>query len=89
MVDFSPSVNPVLEIINALLWPLIAVVGSVGTIYCVLLGVKYAKADNPQEREMAKKHLVGAVIGFLVIFVLIVVLKVTMPILQTWVENQT
>lgn len=89
MIDFSPSVNPVLEVINALLWPLIAVVGSVGTIYCVLLGVKYAKADNPQEREMAKKHLVGAVIGFLVIFVLIVVLKVTMPILQTWVENQT
>lgn len=89
MVDFSPSVNPVLEIINAILWPLIAVVGAVGTIYCVILGVKYAKASNPQDRDQAKKQLIGAAIGFLIIFVLIVVLKVTMPILKTWVESQT
>ncbi len=89
MIDFNPAVNPVLDVINALLWPIIAIVGSVGTIYCVFLGVKYAKADTPQEREGAKKSLIGAIIGFLTIFILIVALKVTMPILQRWVESQT
>ena len=67
MIDFDPAVQPVLEVINAMLWPLIAVIGSIGTIYCVFLGVKYSKADTPQDREQAKKHLIGAIVGFLII----------------------
>ena len=89
MIDFNPAVAPVLDVINALLWPIIAIVGSIGAIYCIFLGVKYAKADTSQERDSAKKSLIGAVVGFLTIFILIVALKVTLPILQRWVESQT
>ena len=88
MIDFNPAVQPVLEVINAMLWPLIAVIGSIGTIYCVYLGVSYSKADTPQDRETAKKHLIGAIVGFLIIFVLIVTLKIIMPILENWVESR-
>ena len=88
MIDFNPAVQPVLEIINALLWPLIAVVGSIGTIYCVYLGIKYSKAETAQDREQAKKNLIGAIVGFLIIFVLIVTLKIVMPILENWVESR-
>ena len=88
MIDFDPAVQPVLEVINAMLWPLIAVIGSIGTIYCVFLGVKYSKADTPQDREQAKKHLIGAIVGFLIIFVLIVTLKIIIPILENWVESR-
>lgn len=87
-VDFTPVTSPVLEIINAILWPAIGLVGAIGTIYCIILGVKLAKADEAGSREKAKKDLIGAIIGFVVIFVLIVGLKVLMPILQNWVGTQ-
>ena len=87
-VDFTPVTSPVLEIINAILWPAIGLVGAIGTIYCIVLGVKLAKADEARSREKAKKDLIGAIIGFVVIFVLIVGLKILMPILQDWVGSQ-
>lgn len=87
-VDFNPVIVPVLEVVNAILWPLIAVIGAIGTIYCIFLGIKVAKADEQNSREKAKKDLVGAIIGFLLIFVLIVSLKIAMPILQEWVTSK-
>lgn len=87
-VDFNPILAPVIEILNAILWPAIGLVGSVGTVYCVFLGVKLARSDEAGSREKAKKDLIGAIIGFAVIFVLIVSLKIAMPILQDWVSTQ-
>lgn len=87
-VNFDPVIAPILEVLNAILWPIIALVGSVGTIYCIFLGVKVAKTDEQNSRDKAKKDLVGAIIGFVIIFVLIVALKVATPILQAWVEGQ-
>ena len=87
-VDFAPVIGPVLDVLNAILWPAIAIVGSVGTIYCIFLGVKIAKSDEQNSREKAKKDLIGAAIGFLIIFVLIVGLRILMPIMQDWVRMQ-
>ena len=87
-IDFNPILAPVLEVLNAILWPAIGLVGSIGTIQCSILGVKLAKADEAGSREKAKKDLIGAIIGFVVIFVLIVGLKIAMPILQDWVTTQ-
>lgn len=87
-VDFSPVIAPILEILNAILWPAIALVGAIGTIYCIVLGVKLAKSDEQNSREKAKKDLVGAIVGFVAIFVLIVSLKIALPILQNWVQSQ-
>lgn len=87
-IDFSPIIAPILEILNAILWPAIAVVVAVGSIYCIVLGVKIAKCDEQNSREKAKKDLIGAIIGFVVIFVLIVALKIAVPILEQWVKSQ-
>lgn len=87
-VDLSPVIRPVLEVINAILWPAIALIGAIGPIYCVILGIKMAKSDEQNSREKAKKDLIGAIVGFLIIFVLIVALKIALPILQGWVERQ-
>lgn len=87
-VDFAPVIAPILEVLNAILWPAIAIIGAVGTIYCIVLGVKLAKSDEQNSREKAKKDLIGAIIGFVAIFVLIVALKVSLPILQAWVQAQ-
>jgi hypothetical protein len=83
-----PIVQPILEVLDAILWPAIAIVVAVGTIYCIFLGVKIAKSDEQNSREKAKKDLIGAIIGFLLIFVLIVGLKIAVPILEEWVKTQ-
>ena len=86
-VDFSNAATPVVQLINSLLGPIISVVVAVGAIYCVILGVKLAKADEPQEREKAKMALKNAIIGFFLIFILIVVMRLMVPTLVTWVNN--
>ena len=85
--QFDKVVNPVVDLINSLLGPLLAIVGAVGALYCVLLGVKFAKAEEPQDREKAKGNLKNAIIGFVLIFILLVVLKLIMPVMQTWAKG--
>ncbi len=77
-------VLPILEICNTLVPILLAVVGSVGAIYCILLGVKYARADEPQEHDKAKKALKNAIIGFVLIFVLLAMLQVALTVFTSW-----
>lgn len=84
---FTAVVQPIIELLDQLLWPLISVVAAVGALYCVVLGVKFAKAEEPQEREKAKGHLKNAIIGFVLIFVLMVVLKLLMPAMVAWVSK--
>ena len=80
-------VNPVVSLINSLTKPVLAIVGALGSLYCILLGVKYAKAEEPQDREKAKTHLKNAIIGFVLIFVLILALNKLMPALINWVNS--
>ena len=86
--NFDNVVNPVIALLNSLLGPILGLVGAVGTLYCVLLGVKFAKAEEPQEREKAKAHLKNAIIGFVLIFVLIVALKLGMKAMTDWLVSQ-
>ena len=87
--NFDSITNPIVDLINSLLTPALAIVGAVGSLYCVVLGVKYAKAEEPQDREKAKGHLKSAIIGFVLIFVLMLALKLSMPILQNWVATNS
>ena len=84
--DFDDVTSPIVDLIDSLLGPAIAIVGALGTVYCVILGAKFAKAEEPQEREKAKSHLKNAIIGFVLIFVLIVVLKGAIKPLTDWVN---
>lgn len=87
--NFDPVVRPVMEILDAILWAALGLIGAVGAIYCIVLGIRLSKIDEQNSRQQAKKDLIGAIIGFLSIFVLIVVLKIALPILISWVESQT
>lgn len=82
-------VQPVTDLIRTLAGPVLGIVGALGTVYCIILGVKFAKAEEPQDREKAKAHLKNAIIGFVLIFVMLVVLSRVMPYLVGWVtKNQ-
>ena len=72
MLELQSIIQPVLDLCNSLVPVMLLVVGAVGALWCILLGVKYAKADDPQEHEKAKKGLINAIVGFVLIFVLLV-----------------
>ena len=78
---------PIVALINSIMGPALALVTAIGSLYCVLLGVKFAKAEEPQEREKAKSHLKNAIIGFVLIFVLILALNLAKDPLIAWVEG--
>jgi uncharacterized membrane protein len=80
-------VAPIVALINSLMGPALALVTAIGSLYCVLLGVKFAKAEEPQEREKAKTHLKNAIIGFVLIFVLILALNLSKDPLIAWMEK--
>lgn len=84
---FEAATSPVIELLNSAINPILGVVVAIGAIYCILLGAKLAKAEEPQDREKAKTALKNAIIGFLLIFVLLVALKVAFPILTSWYSN--
>jgi heme O synthase-like polyprenyltransferase len=81
---FETMTNPLISLLNMALNPALLVVGALGAIYCIFLGVKLAKAEEPQEREKAKSSLKNAIIGFVLIFVLLVALRVGLPAMQAW-----
>ena len=84
---FAQVVAPIVSLLNSLMAPLLALVGAAGALYCVVLGVKFAKAEEPQEREKAKGALKNAIIGFVLIFVLILGLNIMMPQMIKWVNK--
>lgn len=85
--DMQSIIQPVLEVCNVLVPVLLSVVGALGALWCILLGVKYAKADDPQEHEKAKKGLVNAIVGFVLIFVLLVMLQIGVNVFTDWWMN--
>ena len=74
-IDVASIVEPIHSLVAVLLPVMLGLVGSIGSIWCIVLGVKYAKAEDPQEHEKAKNALKNAIIGFVLIFILIVMLQ--------------
>ena len=85
--DLNSIIQPVLDICHTLVPVMLAVVGAVGALWCILLGVKYARTDDPQEHEKAKKGLKNAIIGFVLIFVLLIGLQIGLEVFTDWWRN--
>ena len=84
---FAEIAAPIVSLLNSLMEPLLMIVGALGSLYCVILGVKFAKAEEPQDREKTKGALKNAVVGFVLIFVLILGLNLMMPQMVNWVNE--
>ena len=85
--DLDTVTEPIIGLVNQVLNVLIPLVAAVGGVFCVSLGLKYEKAEEPQEREKAKQHLKSAIIGFSLIFILVVVLRIASPLLNDWMND--
>lgn len=84
---FGAVSKPIISLIESAVGPALGIVGALGAVYCIILGAKLAKAEEPQDREKAKNALKNALTGFILIFVLLVALKVGMGPMQAWYES--
>lgn len=66
-------------IFNIIMPILIAVVLMFGLVYGILLGVKFAKAEDTDQRDKAKGQLINLIIGVLVAAVLMVLIYALLP----------
>ena len=87
--DLGEVTEPIKGLIDQVFNVLIPVVGSIGAVYCISLGIKFSRAEEPQEREKAKQHLKNAIIGFVIIFVLVVAMRIAIPNLTSWMDAAT
>lgn len=85
--DLESVANPIVSLLKTVTTIALVLVIAAGSLYCIVLGVKFAKAEEPQDREKAKSHLQNAIIGFVLIFVLILALNLLPEILGNWVND--
>ena len=67
--------DPILKVLDEIVWPILIVLAAVGSIYAIYLGVMMAKAENAEIREEAKKRIINAVIAIVIVVVLILLMK--------------
>ena len=60
-------VTAVMDVIN----PILILVATAGIIYAIVVGVKFAKAEDKGQRDEAKQKLITVIIGIVVTAVLI------------------
>lgn len=66
------------QVFNTVMPVLLGVVGLFGIIYCIVLGVNYAKAEDTNAREEAKKRFVGAIVGIVVAAILMAIIWIVL-----------
>ena len=85
--QMNKIVAPITQFCSVLIPVLLTLVGSLGAIWVILLCVKFARADEPQEHEKAKKALKNAIIGFVLIFILLIMLQLGLNVFKDWWSN--
>lgn len=78
------------SIIDNIMWPAIAIILTLGLVYVIILGVNYAKAETSDKKEEAKKRIINAIVGVIIMLALIAILKVVldnMPEIVSWVDQ--
>ena len=85
--ELEKVVKPLIDVLGVVVPVLLGVVGAVGAIWVIFLGVKYAKAEDPQEHEKARNSLKNAIIGFVIIFVLLIALEWAVSVFTSWYQQ--
>lgn len=81
------AVDPLYDAITTIGPYAISVVLVLGIIYGVILGVRFAKAEKPEDRATLQKVLINGIIGFLSVVVLLGILYAIRGPLVTWMNS--
>lgn len=81
------AVDPLYDAISTIGPYAIGVVLVLGIIYGIIIGVKFAKAEDAKERAALQKVLVNGIIGFVAVVVLLGILYAIRGPLVTWMNS--
>ena len=87
--ELQSIVKPLLDVLGWVVPVLLGVVGAAGAIWVIFLGVKFARAEEPQDHEKAKNNLKNAIIGYVLIFVLLLALQIATTVFTDWLSNNS
>lgn len=87
--NIEQAMSPVYTFFSVVMPILLGVVFLIGTIKCISLGIAYSKSDENGTHEKAKKDLINAIVGFVIIFVLIGVMYLLKTPIIEWLEGIT
>lgn len=73
-IDLS-FLEPIVNALNVITIPVVALLATAGTIYSIILAVNMAKADSAEKRQAAKKRIVGVLITMVSVIVLLFLLR--------------
>lgn len=90
--EFTPdasAIDPIYDAMSTFGPALIGLLAAVMSLYGAIMGFSYAKAEDTDARDAAKKKLINGLVGFGVILILIVILyALRSPIAALIRENQ-
>ena len=72
-------VRQVVEAVQTILVPVLAIVAAAGIVWAIVLGVQMARADSTDKREECKKRLIGLIVGIVVLVVVMLFFLVLFP----------
>ena len=83
-------INPIFGVLGWLIPVIMILIGIAGTIYAIVLGLNFAKAENAEQKDAAKKRLINVVIGVLVIIIALLLIFIFIKNANSifgWVTN--
>ncbi len=86
--DFTELSDAIIDLINSMWVPCVAIASALSVVWGVYLGVKYASAaGDEQKKKSAKAAIIQFVVGVVVIFVIAVGAPMAIAALSEWVAN--
>ncbi len=88
---YKKVLEPVIKVIDAIMLPLIILVGLGGSIYAIVLGVQMSRAESSDKKDEVKKRLINGVIGIVVMLILLILMKLlsaNAEAIAKWVVDQ-
>lgn len=85
--NFNNSLKTVYDVVGIIMPIVLTVIFIVGMFKCISLGIAYAKTDENGSHAQAKKDLTNAIIGFVLIFVLMLALYLLRTPIINWVSG--
>lgn len=90
--DWLDILKVLVRLIDQFLPVAMILLGLVGSIYAIVVGVRYAKAENEEQKNEAKKKLINAAIGILIGLILMITMWAFLKnssAIATWLTDAT
>lgn len=86
--DFSDLSDTIIDLIQSMWVPCVAIASALSVVWGIYLGIKYwTSAGDEQKKKSAKSAIISFVVGVIVIFIVAVGAPMAIAALSEWVSS--